>query len=256
MSMIPQLMSGRRLEHDALSTGQFVSLGFNYVQMFSDFLEDNESEFSLEEAGTTDATIALGTADPDGNVLLSHNGTNEAQSVAITGGGTAFLNPHKEPIFETRLKITLSTDATFDAASNYLVFVGLVTKGTAVSTSATLISASADHVGFQLGSDTGTLNIYCESDDGTNDNDLKDSGIDFVSGTYVTLKIDMTDLSNVRFFIDGAEANNGNTFDMSNIAATDYLEPYILFSRTSNGAATERAHVMSVDYLRLTWKRS
>ena len=260
MSLIPALMSGRKLEHDALSTGQFVSLSSaNYVELFSDFIQDIGETIALPfvytEAGSTGNQTGDFIDKPDGVLRLAHTATNEAEACLLSLGGTNAISPTKEVIFEARVKITLTTDATFDAASNYLVFVGMVTAGTAVGTGATVVSDTADNVGFQLGSDSGTLSIFCESDDGTNDNDLKDSGIDFVSGTYVTLKIDMTDIGNVRFFVDGVEANNGNLFDMSNVDAADYLEPFILFSRTNNGG-TERTHKMDIDYVKCTWKRS
>lgn len=253
-------MSGRKLEHDALSTGQFVSFSpATYVELYSDFIQDVGETISLPfvytEAGSTGNQTGDFVDEPDGVLRLLHTTTTEAEACLLSLGGTNAISPTKEVIFEARVKITLNTDATFDTGSNYLVFVGMATAGTAVGTGATAVSAIADNVGFQLGSDSGSLSIFCESDDGTNDNDLKDSGIDFVSGTYVTLKIDMTDIGNVRFFVDGVEANNGNLFDMSNIAATDYLEPFILFSRT-NAGGTERAHQMDVDYVKCIWKRS
>jgi protein involved in ribonucleotide reduction len=65
----------------------------------------------------------------------------------------------------------------------------------------------------------------------------------------------MTDTSNVKFFVDGVKANNGKQINISNMAATDLLEPYLLFARTSNGG-TERAHSMDIDYVKCTWKRS
>ena len=134
----------------------------------------------------------------------------------------------------------------------------MVTAGSAATVTADAVDAFADNVWFRLGGGaTAANNIYLESDDGGEaiDNDDKDSGKDFTSGTYHIYKIDMTDLSNVRFYVDGENANNGLTFDMSGIAATDYLEPIILFSRTSTGG-TERAHSMDIDYVNINWKRS
>ena len=69
------------------------------------------------------------------------------------------------------------------------------------------------------------------------------------------LRIDMTSLSSVRFFIDGKRVLAGTTFDFSAMAETDYLEPYILFARTS-ASGTERAHSLDVDYVHLSSLRS
>jgi hypothetical protein len=259
MSKIPQLLNGNRLIHDAVSEKQWVSRSpASYVELFSDFIQDVGETLVLPwvatEQGSTAATADFIDA-PDGVFQLAHTTASETQSVLLSLGGTNAISPTKEVVFEARVKITLSTDSAFDADSIYSVYIGMVTAGTAVSASATLFDGTADNVGFFLGGISGTNSIYLESDDATTNNDDKDSGKDFTSGTYHIYKIDMTDTSNVLFYVDGELANNGNSFDMSAIAATDYLEPFILFSRT-NAGGTNRAHTMDIDYVKVTWKRS
>ena len=132
----------------------------------------------------------------------------------------------------------------------------MATAGSAVSTSADAFGGFADNVAFRLGGGaTAANNIYIESDDGTNDNAPADTGIDFTSGTYHVYKIDMTSMSNVKFYVDGVLANNGNTIDMSAMAAGDHLEPFLMFART-NAGGTERAHSMDIDYVNVSWKRT
>ena len=65
----------------------------------------------------------------------------------------------------------------------------------------------------------------------------------------------MSDTSDVRFYVDGVLANNGNGIDISAMAATDYLEPFILFART-NAGGTERAHSLDIDYINISSKRT
>ena len=268
MSLIPQLMSGRSLEHDGVTEKQWVDRGAEtYVTLFSDFIQDIGETMNLPfvaaEAGTTGATIAFIDA-ADGVFRLAHNGTNETQAVGITLGGTNAIaakdsaGNSNEVILEVRAKITFATDTFFEAASVYEVIIGLATADTAISVSAATFDGAADNVGFRLGGGAQATNsIFLESDDGatSNDNDDVDSGIDFTDATYHVYRIDMTDLSNVQFYVDNVLANNGNTFSISDIAAADLLEPYILFARTSNGG-TERAHSMDIDYIKCTWKRS
>lgn len=268
MSNIPQLMSGRTLEHDAVTDKQWVDRGAEtYVTLFSDFIQDIGETMNLPfvaaEAGSTDATIDFIDA-ADGVFRLAHNATNETQAVGITLGGTNAIaaknsaGDSNEVILEVRAKITFASDTFFEADSVYEVIIGLATADTAISVSAATFDGAADNVGFRLGGGAQTTNsIFLESDDGAtdNDNDDVDSGIDFTDATYHVYRIDMTDLSNVRFFVDGVDANNGNKFDMSSIAAADLLEPYILFART-NAGGTERAHRMDIDYIKCTWKRS
>jgi len=261
MSQIPALTGGRRLSHDAVSEKQFVSRSpGTYVELFSDFIQDVGETINLPfvytEAGSTGNQTGNFIDAPDGVLRLLHTVTTEAEACLLSLGGTNAISPTKEVIFEARVKITLSTDSVFEDGSVYEVIVGMATAGSTVSVSAGAFDGFADNVGFRLGGGAQETNsIFLESDDGTTDNDDKDSGIDFTSGTYHTYKIDMTDTSNVKFYVDGVSANNGNTFDMSAIAATDYLEPFILFARTSDGG-TERAHAMDIDYVKCTWKRS
>ena len=262
MSQIPALTGGRRLSHDAVSEKQFVSRSpGTYVELFSDFIQDvgetANLPFVYSETGGSGAQTGDFIDAPDGVFRLAHTAADEVQANLLSLGGTNAISPTKEVIFEARVKVNLNTDSTFSTDSVYEVIVGMATAGSAVSVSAGAFDGFADNVGFRLGGGAQATNsIFLESDDGTTDNDDKDSGIDFTSGTYHTYKIDMTDISNVKFYVDGVSANNGNTFDMSAIAATDYLEPFILFARTNSGATPDRAHSLDIDYVKCTWKRS
>jgi len=261
MSLIPELTGGRRLIHEAISEKRWVSRSGpgDYVTLSSDFLQDAGQTavlpWSVTEAGSTSATGDF-IESPDGVLRLLHSTDNAAEAMLLSLGGTHAVSPTKEPIFEARVKVNLSTDSAYAAASVYEVIVGMATAGSAVSVSAAAFDGFADNVGFRLGGGAQATNsIFMESDDGTTDNDDKDSGIDFTAGSYHVYKIDMTDTSDVRFYVDGVLANNGNTFDMSEIAAGDHLEPFILFART-NAGGTERAHSLDIDYVNVNWKRS
>jgi|GEM_PF-2838115 len=261
MSTLVALTGGRRLTHEAITEKRWVSRSGpgDYVTLFSDFIQDiGETPvlpWVVTEDGSTGATGAFIDA-PDGVLRLAHDGTNEAQAMLLSLGGTNAISPTKESIFEARVKLTLATDSTFDTSSVYEVIVGMCTAGSAVSASAGAFDGFADSVAFRLGGGaTAANNIYIESDDGTTDNAPADSGIDFTSGTYHVYKIDMSDTSDVRFYVDGVLANNGNGIDISAMAATDYLEPFILFART-NAGGTERAHTMDIDYVNVSSKRT
>tara|TARA_R110002110_G_scaffold79793_2_gene208353 strand:- start:945 stop:1730 length:786 start_codon:yes stop_codon:yes gene_type:complete len=261
MSQIAELVGGRRLVHEAVTEKRWVSRSGpgGYVTLFNDFLRDAGATahlpWTLSEAGGTDATIAF-IDSADGVIRMAHQGTGEAQSVAVTTAGLGVIPPTQGPIFEARVKITLNTDTYFDTSSVYEVIVGMATVGSAVSVSAGAFDGFADNVGFRLGGGTTAANnIYMESDDGTTDNDDKDSGLDFTSGTWHVYKIDMTNIDDVRFYVDDKPANNGNTFNMEQIAATDFLEPFIMFCRTSASGA-ERTHTMDLDYVNVSWKRT
>ena len=261
MSQIPELSGGRRLIHEAVSEKRWVSRSGpgDYVTLFSDFIQDvGETPvlpWVVTEDGSTSATGDFIDA-PDGVLRLLHSTDNAAEAMLLSLGGTNAISPTKEPIFEARVKVNLSTDSAFAAASVYEVIVGMCTAGSAVSASAEAFDGFDDNVGFRLGGGAQATNsIFMESDDGTTDNDDVDSGIDFTAGSYHVYKIDMTKINDVKFYVDGVLANNGNTFDMSAISASDYLEPFILFARTNNGG-TERAHSLDIDYVNVSSKRT
>ena len=257
MSQIPELMGGRRLEHGAVSDEHFISRGgpSEYATLFTDFFyeadQSVELPFSLEEAGSTNATIAPIDA-ANGIIRLAHTADNEAQAVGITTDGLSAIDPTKSPIFECRAAINLNTDSAFDSDSVYEVYLGLAIADQAVATTDAAVDGFSDVAMFKLGPN-GTNSIMMETDDDSTHNTDVDSGIDFTSGTFHVYRIDMSSISNVKFYVDGKLANNGNTFNMSNIAAGDLLEPYILFKRSAAG--TERAHTMDVDYVHCSWKR-
>ena len=68
------------------------------------------------------------------------------------------------------------------------------------------------------------------------------------------LKIDLSDLSDVKYFIDDqrvALANN-EVIDVSGMAAGDLLQPYIEMQKDS-GTVT---HIVDIDYISVLWDRS
>tara|TARA_A100001391_G_scaffold67141_1_gene42886 strand:+ start:743 stop:1531 length:789 start_codon:yes stop_codon:yes gene_type:complete len=262
MSIIPELTGGRRLIHDAITEGAWISRGGpgNYVEIFEDFfgnagVSGMTAPFQVSEDGSTGASGAM-IASAQGEYRLLHSTLSETQAVAITTNGLNAVSPTQSTIFEARVKVTLSVDSTFDTASGYEVIVGLATAGSSASKTAGAFDGFADTVAFRLGGgSTAANNIYAEGDDGTTDIPPTDTGIDFVSGTFVKLKIDMTNLASVKFFIDDVRVLESTTFNLSAMAATDFLEPYILFARTS-ASGTERAHSLDVDYVHLSSLRS
>ena len=262
MSIIPKLTGGRRLIHDAITDGRWISRGGpgNYVEIFEDFYglvgaTSVTAPFAVTEDGSTNASGAM-IASASGEYRLLHTTDSETQAMLISTGGLKAVSPTSSTIFEARVKINLSVDSTFDTASGYEVIVGLATAGSAVSKTAAAFDGFADTVAFRLGGGATAANhIYVEGDDGTTDVAPTDTGVDFVSGTFVKLRIDMTSLSSVKFFIDGERVLAGTTFDFSAMAETDYLEPYILFARTS-ASGTERAHSLDVDYVHISSLRT
>lgn len=95
--------------------------------------------------------------------------------------------------------------------------------------------------------------LLVESDDTTNNNDDTSTGTTLVAAAEHLYTIDFTDMSSVKFFLDGARVAAGTTFDMSNLTdAEAWLQPYFSLDKASGtGVGTLR-----VNHVRLFSKRS
>jgi hypothetical protein len=80
-------------------------------------------------------------------------------------------------------------------------------------------------------------------------NDDNDSGVDIVDDTFVTFAIDASDLSAVRFLVNGTQVM---TLDMDQVAANTLVQPIVAIQRD---AGTE-AEVLTIDYIHCTWERT
>ena len=249
MSQIVELMGGRRLTHDAVSEKGWYTRGVGgKVQVFSDFIgggalplatAGGEGFVNHDTSSSGAPTFAFqGTA--DGIYRMAFASTDEAEYLATYLGDAVCVPPTANPIFEGRIAIT----GTF-SADDRVVF------GLASARNNTLDSI-ADHVWFRM--EGANNNILIEGDDGTNDNNDNDTGVDWASGTFVKLKIDMSDLTNVKFYIDGAivSLTSNEKIDVSNMVAGDLLQPYIEMQKDA-GSVT---HSVDIDYISVLWDRS
>ena len=81
-----------------------------------------------------------------------------------------------------------------------------------------------------------SMDLLVESDDGTNDNDDKDTAVDLTVDTYIWVKIDFSTKADVKFYTstDGkiwTQKQSGTTFDMSNYTAG--LQPMFAILKAS-----------------------
>jgi len=248
MSQLPELMGGRSLTHDAISTGWYTKGVGDKVQIFSDFFgggalplatAGGEGFVNHDTSSSGAPTFAFqGTA--DGIYRMQFASTSEAEHLATYLGDAVCIPPTAKAVFECRIAITGTL-----SADDRVVF------GLASARNATLDNI-VDHVWFRM--EAANNNILIEGDDGTNDNDDNDTGVDWVSGTYVKLKIDMSDTSDVKFYIDGqvVDLTSHEKIDVSNAVAGDLLQPYIEMQKDS-GTVT---HIVDIDYISVLWDRS
>lgn len=143
-----------------------------------------------------------------GMTAMNFGTTAEAQKVDWKSG-RSFLTAAK---WVAEILLELVT-----AADNAAVDVDV---GVATDTHATDLGAVTGLATFHLDGDD--LNIDMQSDDGVDDVDPDDTGVDIAAGTPVNLTIDGRDHTNCKFYVNGAEkgAATANLGKLTGIAAS------------------------------------
>ena len=102
----------------------------------------------------------------------------------------------------------------------------------------------ANHAWFRW---QGDGELLCETDDTTDNNDDAETDITTVAGAYHVYRIDFTDLTDVRFYVDGDRVATGTTFDMSDLAAGEkIMQPYASLDKTNDTGVGD----LDLDYIR------
>ena len=231
------------LTHDAVSEKQWVSRSpGKYAVISEDFIGQGALPATVTAGGTefvshsgdagTDAHVFSGVNGGTYKLLTSGHATVKEVAVLLP---TAVIDVSKNPIFEARVAITKGTPHAGD-----VFIIGLANARNDTTDSIT------HHAVFKM---TGANNdILVETDDNTTDTDDKDTGSDWVSGTYYRFKIDMSDLSSVQFFIDDVNATT-TTMDMSAAGST------LLLPIVEVQAAASQVSQADVDYIQVVWER-
>ena len=175
--------------------------------------------------GTSEATLTLAA-------------TSEVENVCLSFGDALDIDIDDIQRVEMRVKISAST-----FTSGSILAFGL---GSARNDTLDSVTANA---WFRMEGANSTTLVYCESDDGVNDNDDKSSGVT-LGTSFKEFVIDFTGgKSNVKFFIDGQRVASTTTFDMSNYSSG--LQPIVQIQK----AANTNANGVVVDYVKIVAKR-
>ena len=164
----------------------------------------------------------LGTVSAHGGEFqMATDATSEEQNLALYGGDVLSIDPTKNVYFECRFKVNFA-GAAFSADQRLVV-------GLAAARNASL-DANTDHVWFRI---EGASRVFLlEGDDSSTNTDDQASSpsTSIVDDTYVTVAIDLSDTSAVKFYIDQVFVG---TVAIAAIASTDLLQPYIEMQRTA-----------------------
>jgi len=215
------------------------------VEFMDDFLG---TEFLKSEAGsdgvwsTTETALNNAIAvDPDaenGVLVLQLDADVNAEEATLHWNDQRGIDLNQDAYVEMRVQATVLPTLTAEA-----VF------GLAGDRAATA-DAVAEHAWFKL---DGSGAVVMESDDTTNDNDDAVTNVTFATDVWYTIRIDFSDLADVKFYVDSGQVSAGQTFDMSNLTTGEaIMQPYVmLFKGADAGLGT-----FKVDYVRVVSRRS
>lgn len=177
-------------------------------------------------------TLGLGVTHSDeanGVIKFVFDAVAEAATATLFMENSPF-DIDKAPIFEARVAIfDIGDDAALD-----------IDIGLASDDHATDFEAIAAFVSFHL--DGNSLNIMAHSDDGTTDVAAVDTTKDAVDNTYFNVKIDCTDKTDIKMYLDMdgngyVQVLSGTTFTLA--AYSGSLTPIIMVEKTSNNTLAD-----------------
>ncbi len=191
-------------------------------------------------AGGTAAPAIVGDAS-NGIVSLNLDATNEKQESGLYMADSLHINLDYGPIVEIRAAVhtaaTGQAEMYFGLSNNYV-------EGPIVEADA----GPTVHAFFVF---DGGLACTIHTDDASTDKDAIATGITAVLDTYNIYRIDFTDITSVKFFIDGARVGSGTTFDMSN-SSNVVTQPFMMLHKeTGTGVGS-----LYIDYIKIWSNRA
>lgn len=171
------------------------------------------------------------------NAVLTLAATSEVENLCLAHGDALSFDIDLIQRIQMRVKL----GAAFTTGSELVFGLGSARNDTTDSVAA--------NAWFKMVGASSTTLVYCETDDGTRDNDDISSGVT-LGTTFKEFIIDFTGgKSNVKFYIDGVRVAAATTFDMSNYSSG--LQPIIQLQK----AANTNVDSVSIDIVDIECKR-
>ncbi|HUU84624.1 MAG TPA: hypothetical protein VM243_14085 [Phycisphaerae bacterium] len=206
------------------------------LDCFEDFIGAalNTTDGPWKTVDVGDATEGVVADAHGGEFALALAATDEAEDAVLYQGDAKNFDIDSKLIVEFRAKVVSpgsGVTAVFGLAGDHDLDKDSI----------------AQNAWFRL---VGGLDLLLETDDGTTDVDDVDTTVNLISGTYNTFRIDLTDPSDVKFFVDNIRVGSSTTFDMSGFSGR--LQPYFSLDK---GSGTGTA-VLTLDWVRVTATRA
>lgn len=191
-------------------------------------------KWSKKIVGAAPPTVAKTGDGVNGLIDCSLTSASQKQDAALHMNDELMFSIAQGAIFEARLALT--TLPTLLAVASFGLWGAWADGG------------SDYRVGFEV---PAAGAVTCESDDNATDTSAV-AGVTLVAGEYHVFRIDCTNQSDIRFYIDGVSVATGTTFANAASAANSKCQPHIGLYKASGAGLG----VISVDYVRIWQDRS
>lgn len=226
------------------------SLPIAPVMFYDDFLsklqivttgENTAATWNQVITGAAPPTGAIVGDEPNGVVRLALTSANQKQETGLHWNNERQFTLNRGPNFEIRFKPSVLCT---DQAEMFFGLAGDYVEGPVAEADA----GPAEHIFFVLDGG-GAITIH--TDDTSTDNDAVATGTTLTNADYCIARIDCTDPTDIRFYINGKRVASGTTFT-ANAVATLALQPYV-FVHKETGAGVGS---LDVDYVRVWQDRA
>mgnify|MGYP001558439311 CR=1 FL=1 len=222
------------------SNGMKRNIGIAHI-VNEDFIDDAaawastyevKNRWTAASTGAGNVTIEDASSNPNGVAVLTTTTADNSYATIIYIPDVIYTD--NSPIAEFRVKVSAKT-------SIYL-FLGLASAATTNKVTAN------DYIGFVFDIDVDANNIYAVSNNAAAGEVATDTTIDLSGATWVVFKIDLTDVTNPKFYIFDQEVASAHT---GTVQASTILYPYI-HAQSLAGSAQRQGRV---DYVNVWQNR-
>jgi hypothetical protein len=186
--------------------------------------------------GAAPPTVAAVANTPNGAVACTLTSASQKQDAELFNGDNLSWSVLQGLVFEARIQ--LSTLPTTLAQATIGVASAWADGHDAIVYSAFFTARASGE-------------LFCDTDDNVTDKDVT-SGVTLLSTDWATLRIDMTDPLDIKFYINGARVAAATTFGWAASAANSKVQPFIgMYKASGTGVGT-----LTADYVRAWQNRS
>jgi hypothetical protein len=209
-------------------------------------------------AGTP--TVDYVSGEGAGVLRIALTTNSERQDAYLSFGNNLLINMSKKPVLHMRLRLNPDASAAATLSADERLVFGFASS---ITNSEDDVDAVATNCWFRIG-DGADNNIYVETDDATTDYDYDaadgaaDTGVDYTTDAFHDYKIDCSDLSDIKFFIDDelVEVVSSTTsqikkYSMAGLPADTYVQVLVCLQRVLGA----EDHQVDIDYIKVEVER-